>query len=419
MTVRYQLRAITPDEFEAYCEVPTQAFNDAAVSAEGVEHERLVFEFDRSLAAFDGDTMVGTTAAYTFQLTVPGAIAAAAGVTFVGVLPTHRRRGILSAMMHQQLADIVERGEAIAALYASEAPIYGRYGYGPASSQLKHTIMRGEGTLTAAAAGSAALGGVRLRGGSPPDLVADMGKVHAAAVPRRPGMLARDERWWRAMVNDPQVYRSGMSAQKCLLAEDDSGPLGYALYRTKPDWGGDGLPSGKVAIREFIAGDTAAAAALWTDLLTRDLVGEVTAYQRPVDDPLLDMLADRRRARSRLTDGLWVRLTDVPAALTQRGYASAADVVIEVTDDVLPANAGRWRLQCPGPGEGGKVTCERTSAAADVALPVSALGAGYLGGTRLAGLVTAGIVTEHKPGAAARLSAALYSDPAPWSPSIF
>jgi predicted acetyltransferase len=419
MTVRYQLRAITPDEFEAYCEVPTQAFNDATVSAEGVEHERLVFEFDRSLAAFDGDTMVGTTAAYTFQLTVPGAIAAAAGVTFVGVLPTHRRRGILSAMMRQQVADIAERGEAIAALYASEAPIYGRYGYGPASSQLKHTIMRGEGALTAAATGLAEPGAMRLRGGSPPDLVTEMGKVYDAAAPRRPGMLARDERWWRAIVNDPQMFRSGMSAQKCLLAEDDSGPRGYALYRTKPDWGDDGLPCGKLTIRELIADDPAAVAALWADLLTRDLVGEITAYQRPVDDPLLDMLADRRRARSRLSDGLWVRLTDVPAALTQRGYASAADVVIEVTDEVLPANAGRWRLQCPAPGEGGKVTCERTAAAADVALPVSALGAGYLGGTRLASLVTAGLVTEHTPGAVARLSAALYSDPAPWCPSMF
>jgi predicted acetyltransferase len=140
---------------------------------------------------------------------------------------------------------------------------------------------------------------------------------------------------------------------------------------------------------------------------------------RPVDDPLLEMLTDRRRARSQLSDGLWVRLIDVPAALTQRRYSCAADVVIEVTDDVLPANAGRWRLQCPGPGDGGKVSCERTTAAADLVLPVSVLGACYLGGTRLAGLVTAGVADERKRGTLARLSTAFYSDPAPWCPSMF
>jgi len=153
MTERYPLRPITPDEFDAYCEVPIQAFNDSDASPELNEHERLVFEFDRSIAAFDGDAIVGTTAAYSFQLTVPGGITGAAGVTFVAVLPSHRRRGILSAMMRHQLADIAARGEAIAALYASEAGIYGRYGYGSASGQLRLTIRRGDGALRPATAG--------------------------------------------------------------------------------------------------------------------------------------------------------------------------------------------------------------------------------------------------------------------------
>ena len=155
MTERYTLRAITPDEFEAFCAVPVQAFNDNESPAEVNEHERIVFEFDRSLAALDGDAIVGTTAAYSFQLTVPGGIAAAGGVTFVSVLPSHRRRGILSAMMRRQLADIAARGEAIAALYASEAGIYGRYGYGSASGQLRLTIRRGDGALRPATAGPA------------------------------------------------------------------------------------------------------------------------------------------------------------------------------------------------------------------------------------------------------------------------
>jgi predicted acetyltransferase len=398
MAERYPLRPITPDEFGAYCEVPSQAFNDTEFPGEGIEQERVVFEFDRSIAAFDGDAIVGTAAAYSFQLTVPGGIVGAGGVTFVSVLPTHRRRGILSAMMRHQLADIAARGEAVAALFASESVIYGRYGYGSASTELQLTVRRGEGALRAAVAGGAGSGTggglVRLRAGWPAELRTELAKVYDSVVPHQPGMMARDERWWQNLLADPEFRRRGMSRQKCLLAGDDSGPRGYALYRTKPDWGEDGLPFGR-------------------------LIGEVVARQRPVDEPLLEMLADRRRARPQLSDGLWVRLVDVPAALRQRRYSSAADVVIEVTDELLPANAGRWRLQCAGPADGGTATCERTRAAADIVMPVAALGAGYLGGTRLGALAAAGLVAERKHGALARLSAAMYSDPAPWCPSTF
>src|SRR5262249_6347121 len=430
MTERYPLRPITPDEFDAYCEVPVQAFNDSDAPAELNEHERQVFEFDRSIAAFDGDAIVGTTGAYSFQLTVPGGITGAAGVTFVSVLPTHRRRGILSAMMRHQLADVAARGEAVAALYASETGIYGRYGYGCASWQLSLTIRRGEGALSPVVTGGAGAGGagaggagaggpVRLRAAPPGELRAELAKVYDAAVPHRPGMMARDERWWQNTLDDAEFRRRGMSVQRCLLAGDDAGPRGYALYRTKPDWDDDGLPYGSLSVRELIATDAAAAAALWTDLLTRDLIGEVVARGRPVDDPLLDMLADRRQARPYLGDGLWVRLVDVGAALRQRRYSCPADLVIEVPAGLLPATAARWRLQCPGPADGGTPSCERTGAAADIVLPAAALGAGYLGGTRLGALAAAGLVTERKEGAVARLSAAMYSDPAPWCPSMF
>jgi predicted acetyltransferase len=421
MTERYFLRPITPGEFDMFCEVPFEAFNDANWSAEAIEQERVVFEFDRSLAAFDGDAIVGTTAAYSFQLTVPGGLVGAGGVTFVSVLPSHRRRGILSAMMRHQLADIAGRGEPVAALFASESVIYGRYGYGCASAQLTLTIRRGEGALNPAAAAGTGMGhsSVRLRAGQPAQLRTELAKIYDSAVPHRPGMMARDERWWQAVLADTEIRRRGMSPLKCLLAADEAGPRGYALYRTQPDWDEDGLPFGSLSVRELIAADGAAMAALWGDLLTRDLIGEVVARQRPVDDPLLDMLADRRRARAYLTDGLWIRLADVPAALRSRRYACAADVVLEVIDELLPANAGRWRFQCPGPADGTAVSCERTTAAADIVLPVAALGAGYLGGARLGALGTAGLVTERTKGALATLSAAMYSDPAPWCPSMF
>jgi predicted acetyltransferase len=418
MTERYRLRAIGPHEFESFADVATQAFNDTEWSDEAREHELMVFEFDRSLAAFDGDAIVGTAAAYSFRLTVPGGAADAAGVTFVAVSPGHRRRGILSSLMRQQLADITARGEAIAALFASESAIYGRYGYGCATGQLRLEIRRGEGALRQDARGAGAgHGPVRLRTGRPEDVTADLVAVYDRVVPGWPGMIARDERWWRSRLFDPPSFRRGMTQLRALVAQDDRGPRGYALYRVKPDWSDDGLPCGTLIVREIVSADAAATAALWRDLLSRDLVSQVAAWQRPVDEPLLELLADRRRARPQLSDGLWVRLTDVPAALTQRSYACPADVVMQVSDDLLPDNAGRWRLSCPGPD--GKASCERTTAPADLELPVAALGAAYLGGTRLGALAAAGQVTERSSGALARLSAAMYTDRAPWCPFIF
>ena len=175
-------------------------------------------------------------------------------------------------------------------------------------------------------------------------------------------------------------------------------------------------------MHEAIAADPAAAVALWGNVLSRDLITTFRLHMLAVDDPLLDLLADSRLGRPRLSDGLWIRLVDVPRALAQRRYARPVDLVIEVTDELCPQNQGRWRLTAASvatPGAGFAATCERTTAPADLALPVRALGAVYLGGTRLGPLAAAGLVTEATPGSVAALSAAAFWDPAPWCPMIF
>ena len=168
-------------------------------------------------------------------------------------------------------------------------------------------------------------------------------------LPSRPGLFARNEAWWRRAIYDPAEERHGASPLRCLLAEDDSGPRGYALYSGVDHWT-DFLPENVLTVRELMAVDPAASAALWADLLSRDLTSEFRAPRRPVDDPLLYQLADPRRARPQLTDALWVRIVDVPAALTGRRYSGPVDVVIEVRDEILPSNAGRWRLTTTGGG---------------------------------------------------------------------
>ncbi len=425
MTAAYPIRPISADDFPAFYAVIEHAFNSGQPTEAELQHELVTLEFDRTLAAFDGADIVGTAAAYTFQMAVPGDAAAVAGVTAVSVLPSHRRRGILSGLMRRQLADIRDRGETIAALFASEAAIYGRYGYGPASAELDFRIRRGEGTLPEqlAVPGPGRPGGApRLRSAEPRDATAELAKVYDSVLRGRPGLPARDDRWWDYALWDPENRRSGRSPLRCVIAEDDAGPRGYALFWVKPEWGEHGIPDGVLQVRELMAADPAAHAVIWGDLLTRDLVAEVRARARPADDPLLYLLADSRRARAHLLDGLWVRLVSVPGALTRRRYACAVDVVIDVADGLFAENTGRWRLRTAGPADaaaGPGASCERTSAPADLALPVRALGAAYLGGTRLGALAAAGLVTEMRPGALAALSAALSWDPAPWCPAIF
>ncbi len=413
----FQIRPVTEDELPAFESVDQHAFNGRPDTERQRANWHARLELDRTLGAFDGTTLAGVTGVYSFRMRVPGAMAAVAGVSMVAVLPSHRRRGALGGLMRRQLSDIAERGEAVAALFASETEIYGRYGYGRASWHLHLDLERGYGRLAASAPADPT---VRLRIAEPRSAHAEMGKVYDLAMAERPGLYARTEAWWDRLTHDPDSAAD--PPMRCVLAEDDSGPRGYALFTSEGRWEtGTFLPDGVLDVSEAIAVDPAAAAALWADLLSRDLISTFRLHMRPVDDPLLDLLADSRRARPRLADGLWVRLVDVGRALAQRHYACPVDLVIEVTDELCPQNQGRWRLTAAAgsapSGFGG--TCERTTAPADLALPVRTLGAAYLGGTRLAALAAAGLATEATPGSVAALSAAMSWDPAPWCPMIF
>ncbi len=429
MGIPYPLRLITEDELPGLHDVHQHAFHSGPPSdaARARMHARI--ELDRTLGVFDGALMVGVTSAYSFQMRVPGALAAVAGVTMVSVLPSYRRRGILSALMRQQLADIHARGEATAALFASEAGIYGRYGYGRASWHTSYEVHGGEGALAPDAPADRTL---RLRIAEPGAAQAELAKVYQAVLDERPGLYARNDAWWDRLLADDPEDRAGASPLRCVIAEDSAGPRGYALFSGLPNWdGATFLPDSSVSIREVMTADPAAAAAIWADVLSRDLVAEFRTQLRPVDDPVLYLLADPRRLRPTIADGLWVRLVDVPAALGQRRYACPVDTVIEVTDGLCGWNQGRWRLTAGGPGgrapaghAGGQppgfaARCEPSTAAADIALPVSALGAAYLGGTRLGALAAAGQAAELRPGTLAALSAAMSWDPAPWCPQIF
>ena len=384
----YPIRPVSSDEFDGFHVVDMHAFNSSPLTGEDRERDVARIEFDRTLAAFDGPVQVGTAGAYSFQLTVPGSrTLPAAGVTWVAVLPSHRRRGVLTSLMRRQLADIRERGEPVAVLWASEATIYPRYGYGRAMWHADLTLYRGEGALARQVPVD---GGLRLRIAEPAAVRPELAKVYEAVLASRPGFIARNEAWWQSAVFDPVDERQGASPLHCVLAEDDGGPRGYALYSGVNSWDAEtALPDGVVTVRELVCADPAASASVSADLLGRDLITEFRLRRRPVDDPLLYQLADPRRARPRLKDALWARIIDVPGALAGRRYSAPVDTVIDVRDNLVPSNAGRWRLTTAEPAaadrNGLEASCvpAAASAPADLALDIAELGAAYLGGTPL------------------------------------
>ena len=334
----------------------------------------------------------------------------AAGISWVGVLPTHRRRGVLSALMDHQLGALHDAGrEPIAVLWASEPPIYGRYGYGLASRFWGVTVGRSATALDPAAPADPDLS-LRL---VPADDWKRTAGVYDTLTARRPGMFARNERWWKRAVMDLPDMRDGRSELRCVIVEDRAGVRGYARYATKQSFGDD-FGQGKVSVREVMALDPAALATLYRYLFDLDLMGSTEIWNVPVDDPLLHWLQDPRRAKPGVGDALYVRLVDLAAALSARTYATDVDLVLEVTDARCPWNAGRWRVT--GGTDG--ATCTRSDDAADLTLDVRELGAAYLGGTSLTELAGAGRVS----GDAAALHAATTAfthNPAPWCPVVF
>ena len=408
------MRPISSDELRGFFEVMSDAFGED-FSDEEFEVEAPVAEPERSIAVFDGEAIVGTAGAFTFDLTVPGARIPAAGVTYVSVRSTHRRRGLLASMMRRQLEDIHGRGEPVAVLWASEAAIYGRFGYGVASQIVRIEVDRVDASLHRDVPNGDDL---RVRAVTPGEVVSDIEAVESALVAHRPGQFVRDKRWIEQLVADPKTRRGGgMSKLKGLLAESPDGEvLGYALYRTKSDsLRPHMLPDGEVFVWAQAATTPAADIALARTLLSLDLMRRVRWWNRPLDSSLPPLLADPRHARTTVLDGVHLRVVDVAVALAGRRYAAPVDVVIEVRDDLCPWNAGRWHVR----GDRDGATCTSTDAEPQLRMGIEELGAVYLGGTSLTTLAATGRVVAADPGALAEASVAFGWNVAPWCPVVF
>lgn len=364
-----------------------------------------IFEPERAFLAEDAANPVGSALSYTRTLSVPGNVVPAAHVTKVGVAATHRRGGLLTALMRRQLSTVPE---SFAVLWATETSIYERFGYGQASWNTDLTVDLARARPYGVPASD------RLREIGAEEASEVLPDVLAAYQRARPGVSGRGTAHWESYLDDPAEERNGATRLRVLVHETAGIADGYALWRGKLGFGATGV-DGEVRIRELAASNRDAYRALWSHLLSMDLAMTLHFPHAAIDEPMRRLVANTRALCPVLRDGLWVRIVDVPKALAQRRYASEIDLVLNVRDDFLPESGGRFRLT----GGRGHARCEPSQDRAELSVSIAALGAVYLGGRSLSDVAFDGGVDEHRDGALAEASTAFGWPIMPASIEIF
>ena len=394
-----EMRPITADEFVQWVRVEARAYGNRLNIDPEVLRPR--FDLARSIAVFDQGSIVGGAHSHRVEMSIPGASAVIAGVANIAVQPTHRRRGVMARMMHHQIKDIQERGEPLAALFASESIIYGRFGYGIGSLHEQWMIDRQYNGYARPYESSGRIFFV-----DPLDITKEFPEVFRRSTLDRPGVFQKPLHQWERESQAPEHRQGGPGGLFYAVYEDDGRVDGYVTYRTS-------RPT--LVVNELMAVTKEANAALWRFCFDMDLMTCTEALKRPVDDPLPWMLADPRRLQRSTRDGMWLRLIDVGASLKLRRYMQSDRLVLEVRDELCPWNEGRFQLE--GSPEG--ATCRSSSSSPDLVLAVSALASAYLGTVSFSTLSQTGSVEECTPGAlqrADRMFAVRYQ---PWTPLGF
>lgn len=425
------IRTITESELPDWLRARNTGFlSPPEVSDEEVELRRPGLDLDRTQGAFDDGRCVGCFRSFAQELTaVGGAPVPANAVTNVGVLPTHRRRGLLTEMMGRDLRAAKERGDAVATLIAAEYPIYGRYGFGPATwcNEWEVDIARaglnpgyarpGDATLRSAKGRHAEIaeagGRVELVDGA--RVRAEGPALHDRLRARQHGLVSRDERVWRLETGDLRYPSAPWKEPFHALYRAPDGTVeGLLTYGVDERWEGM-LPRNTARVRGLLATSPAAESALWHFLFSVDWVAHVASGYRAPDDVLPLLLGDPRAAAVRNSaDWMWMRPLDVPRLLEARTYPVAGSLVLDLHDaDGLAG--GRFVLEAGPDG----ASCARTDRDADLSMDIGELGTLWLGdesATRLAGL---GRIEEHRTGALTLADVLLRTARRPWCPDIF
>ena len=407
-----EIRTVREEELGAYFESLTTGFLERPDIAAIARDVATLWDLSRVWAAFEGDAVRSTWRSWPSELTVPGgARLPAAAVTSVTVMPTHRRRGILRGMVAADHAASRERGEAVSLLYASEYPIYGRFGYGPAVREATWTIETAATTFVGDPAG----GSIEVVTPSEPVRDAVKGVFEAWRV-RQPGELRRLDYRWDFDVGLRVDAWSGPTKGWIALHRDAAGEVdGYAFYGAEEKWE-NRQPRNILKVRELHASTDEAYAALWRFLAEIDWIRTIKAEHRSPAERLPWLLTNSRAAVvSEVGDGLWVRLFDIPRALEARTYEGEGSLVLEVVDAEAPGGSVRVHLDATPDG----ASCTPTDRFPDLTLDVSALGSAYMGGVRLRDAVLRAGFDEHRHGSLADADLLFRTLDEPWCSTFF
>jgi predicted acetyltransferase len=402
------VRTVPEEDRERWFEICMTAFSEE-LHAEDVEADAKLLPVDRRYGAYADGSLVGTAADFALTVSIPGGELAAAGVTMVGVVPSHRRQGALTRLMGRQLMDARGRGEPLAILWASESAIYGRYGYGVATQAASIDAERASMVFDAPDPEA------RVRLVDSEEAARVFPPIYERVRREMPGAIARTDDWWKLYrLSDPEWRRRGAGPKFHALLELDGEPAGYASYRVKGHWE-EGFPQSQLRVMEPVATSPRATCELWRFLFGVDLVERVQAWPLPPDHPLFLLAREPRKLRLRIGDGLWLRILDVEGALSVRSYAEEGELVFELSDSLVPENAGRWRLEV----RDGGAEVERGTGKAALHLDVQALASVFLGGFSFAELQAARLVDEIEDGAVATADALFRIPRAPWCLEVF
>jgi predicted acetyltransferase len=398
------IRVPTADEVETFRFVLARNFG-VDPRPDATEAFNRIWERERAFCAWDGDEMVGTSGSFSLQLTVPGGIVKTGGTTMVSVAPTHRRKGILRQMMRAHLEDVADRGEPLAALWASEASIYGRFGFGVAAQAIDLSIPR---TFTSLHRLAPVPDAVRLVDEQEARRL--IPSIYESVAAWWPGFLARAGVWWdERWFKDPADRRNGATALRFALTPNDDG---YAIYRQKLKFE-HGISTGELRVIDVLGTSPESWTGLWSFLLQHDLSATITALHRSPDDPIFDLLETPRRMTSIRNDSIWVRIHDAAAALAGRRYQTEGHLVLEVVDPFFDRTIV---VELDGGPEG--ATCQITDKAPDLVVDLEDLSSCYLGWSRFGLLARAGRVGGDKN--SLKLADQMFTwDPQPWCPEVF
>ena len=394
-----EMRTVAPEEFLQWLRAESRAHGNRL--DHDPEELRLHFDLSRSIAVFEGSNIIGGCQSHWLEMSIPGGSSVVAGVANVAVQPTHTRQGVMSRMMHRQINDIHDRGEPLAALFASESAIYGRFGYGVGT---QHESWKVDRPYNGYAQRYESPG--RIVFVDPEDIGKELPGVFRRSTADRPGVFQKPQHKWEEESSAPEHRQGGRGGAFYAAYEENGKVDGYAVYRTN-------RPT--LTVTELMAVTREAAAALWRFCFDIDLMGITEAVKRPLDDPLPWMMADPRRLQRIIRDGVWLRVVDVASALEQRCYSEKGRLTLEVRDGLCPWNNGRFELE--GAPEG--AVCRAGNSSPDLTIAVSALASAYLGTVSFTSLSRAGLVDEHTPGALQRADRMFAAPHQPWTPFNF